>query len=291
MIACVSVRVSMRYPSRTRSSRNAESARRRSSSRSSTVRVTGSPERTSSGTCEEGRSWSRSPVRTRQRTAVAGLEGISRVSGQWTAGEGAESSAARALDRTPSHLSRSLCDESRFRGCPLPGEAVGVRGLRIDGEGEHHPALVVLGDVAVSHPAAGIGDVEQGRLSSVPGRRYHSARLWVPFSHASAWRLAATRPAQGRSIDRDPRSRIRRKRRAALGTVRRGVRPAGARLGCVPSAQGAPGTWSLGACTSRSRSASSSGGSPARGRAGRVACPPGNARSVPRGAIGTGCAE
>ena len=97
MIACVSVRVSMRYPSRTRSSRNVVSARRRASSRSSTVRVIGSPKRRSSEACEEARSWSRSPLETRQRTAVAGLEGISRVSGQWTAGEGL---APRRLGRS-----------------------------------------------------------------------------------------------------------------------------------------------------------------------------------------------
>ena len=32
---------------------------------------------------------------------------------------------------------------------------------RCDVEAEHHPALVVLGDVAVRHPAAWVGDVEQ----------------------------------------------------------------------------------------------------------------------------------
>src|SRR5687768_400885 len=32
---------------------------------------------------------------------------------------------------------------------------------RIDVEAEHHAALVVLGDVAVRHPTADVGDVEQ----------------------------------------------------------------------------------------------------------------------------------
>ena len=36
-----------------------------------------------------------------------------------------------------------------------------MNGLGIDVEGEHHPALVVLGDVAVGHPATWICDVEQ----------------------------------------------------------------------------------------------------------------------------------
>src|SRR4051812_49180074 len=31
----------------------------------------------------------------------------------------------------------------------------------LDVEAEHHAALMVLGDVAVRHPAAGVGDVEQ----------------------------------------------------------------------------------------------------------------------------------
>ena len=35
------------------------------------------------------------------------------------------------------------------------GRSIGNR-LRLDGEAEHHPALVVLGDVAVGHPAARI---------------------------------------------------------------------------------------------------------------------------------------
>src|SRR5688500_4375492 len=30
-----------------------------------------------------------------------------------------------------------------------------------DGEAEHHPGLVVLGDVAVRHPPAGVADVEE----------------------------------------------------------------------------------------------------------------------------------
>jgi hypothetical protein len=34
-------------------------------------------------------------------------------------------------------------------------------GFGIDPEAEHHSALVVLGDVAVGHPEAGVGDVEQ----------------------------------------------------------------------------------------------------------------------------------
>ena len=35
------------------------------------------------------------------------------------------------------------------------------RPLRLDVEAEHHPALVVLGDVAVGHPATRVCDVEQ----------------------------------------------------------------------------------------------------------------------------------
>jgi hypothetical protein len=33
--------------------------------------------------------------------------------------------------------------------------------LFVDDEAEHHAALVVLGDVAVSHPVTGVGDLEQ----------------------------------------------------------------------------------------------------------------------------------
>src|SRR6188508_1157440 len=44
----------------------------------------------------------------------------------------------------------------------------GPAALRIDREVEHHPALVVLGDVAVRHPDAGVCDVEKDvdRLAS-----------------------------------------------------------------------------------------------------------------------------
>src|SRR3954453_10233900 len=35
------------------------------------------------------------------------------------------------------------------------------RYLRVDVEAEHHSALVVFGDVAVRHPSAGVGDVQQ----------------------------------------------------------------------------------------------------------------------------------
>src|SRR3954454_10386503 len=41
-----------------------------------------------------------------------------------------------------------------------------------DGETEHHSALVVLSDVAVSHPHAGVGDVEQD-VDGLPGAKEH----------------------------------------------------------------------------------------------------------------------
>jgi hypothetical protein len=46
------------------------------------------------------------------------------------------------------------------------------KGLGIDVEAEHHPALVVLGDVAVRHPAAGICDLEQ-EVDDLTGRYQH----------------------------------------------------------------------------------------------------------------------
>src|ERR671937_3117401 len=41
-----------------------------------------------------------------------------------------------------------------------------------DVEAEHHPALVMLGDVAVSHPAPGIRDVEQD-VDDLAGAHQH----------------------------------------------------------------------------------------------------------------------
>ena len=43
---------------------------------------------------------------------------------------------------------------------PLRGGAA-VAAVSGHVEAEHHAALVVLGDVAVGHPAPGVGDVEQ----------------------------------------------------------------------------------------------------------------------------------
>ena len=64
----------------------------------------------------------------------------------------------------------SMCVSSFSGG----GRSLGVRGFLgsracdlvdfgfgVDVEAEHHPALVVFGDVAVRHPQAGVGDVEQ----------------------------------------------------------------------------------------------------------------------------------
>src|SRR5919108_5268671 len=53
-----------------------------------------------------------------------------------------------------------------------PSGCVRARDLLVDVEAEHHAALVVLGDMAVSHPAAGIGDVEQD-LDRLLGSHQH----------------------------------------------------------------------------------------------------------------------
>src|SRR5215218_10191917 len=45
-------------------------------------------------------------------------------------------------------------------------------GSRLDGEGEVHAALVVLGDVAVRHPLARMGDLEQ-EVDGLAGRDQH----------------------------------------------------------------------------------------------------------------------
>ena len=44
-----------------------------------------------------------------------------------------------------------------------------------DVEAEHHPALVVLGDVAVRHPTSGIGDIEEDVESGFARGRYGGA--------------------------------------------------------------------------------------------------------------------
>src|SRR5690242_13352858 len=51
-----------------------------------------------------------------------------------------------------SPISFPLCEDAR--------QVIDVVG-GVDREAEHHPALVMLRDVAVRHPATGIGDVEQ----------------------------------------------------------------------------------------------------------------------------------
>jgi hypothetical protein len=52
-------------------------------------------------------------------------------------------------------------DEGGVRGSQssFPSETAAC--LLVDDEAEHHAALVVLGDVAVSHPVTGVGDLEQ----------------------------------------------------------------------------------------------------------------------------------
>ena len=191
MIACVSVRVSMRYPSRTRSSRNVVSARRRASSRSSTVRVIGSPKRRSSEACEEARSWSRSPLETRQRTAVAGLEGISRVSGQWTAGEGL---APRRLGRSTGRrrtiaevcaMSHIFCgcrrSPRRVRRAPMNGSSVS-------------PGQVVAGG---QHPVAG----ERAPRASPRGHRGRASICRLASWHG-VWNSTET-PAPAERASRE----------------------------------------------------------------------------------------
>jgi hypothetical protein len=57
-------------------------------------------------------------------------------------------------------LSAKLC---RPIACMIPFQGVVVVGcprLARDVEAEHHPALHVLGDMAMGHPQPGIGDVE-----------------------------------------------------------------------------------------------------------------------------------
>src|SRR5262245_8960925 len=52
-------------------------------------------------------------------------------------------------------LAVSTASRASWWGRPDSGWSVG------DVEAEHHPALVVLGDVTVRHPATGVRDVEQ----------------------------------------------------------------------------------------------------------------------------------
>src|ERR687885_854780 len=72
---------------------------------------------------------------------------------------------------------------------PSVSHCVGV--LR-DGEAEHHPALGVLGNMAVGHPASGIGDFQQDvhRLPCAPehGVLPHEVglRLTVPSEDQEA---------------------------------------------------------------------------------------------------------
>src|SRR4051794_8884160 len=66
-------------------------------------------------------------------------------------------------------------------------------GPRLDGEAEHHAALVVLGDVAVGHPQAGIADVEQD-VDRLPGGHQHGVlpyQAWLDDSVAAEDQEAA----------------------------------------------------------------------------------------------------
>ena len=76
--------------------------------------------------------------------------------------------AARALGGA---LQRKLCDGL------TPSDWVAVtsrkaHALWIDGEAEHHSAFVVLGDVTVRHPAAGLRDLQQN-VDGLPGGDEH----------------------------------------------------------------------------------------------------------------------
>src|SRR5437868_10665347 len=58
-------------------------------------------------------------------------------------------------------LRRCAGQGERNHRLPLRGQKSFVAFCRCDVEAEHHPALVMLGDVAVRHPPARIRDVEQ----------------------------------------------------------------------------------------------------------------------------------
>src|SRR4051794_1165050 len=87
------------------------------------------------------------------------------------AGVAADRRHRRVLAVLPGCL-RHATGPDRLHALILPEVKAGStrvgRFPRRDVEGEHHPALVVLGDVAVRHPAAGVGDVEED-VDGLPG--------------------------------------------------------------------------------------------------------------------------
>ncbi len=67
------------------------------------------------------------------------------------------------------------------------GQSAWLRSFLLrDWEAEHHPALVVLGDVAVRHPQAGVGDVEED-VDRLAGTNQHGVlphQVWISLSIA-----------------------------------------------------------------------------------------------------------